>query len=84
MRRNRIGDCALLLSSLGLILICVFSAPPLGALLPWVSLVSPLGFALGIAGLVRHPRKSAAWATILGMLGSAYLPTIWLGIIRGP
>ncbi len=78
MQRNRIGNVALVLSTLGLISLFVFNNESLGWLMPWSVLSCPIGLLLGIIATYRPPRRSAAWAIVLGVWGSLYIPTIWL------
>lgn len=38
------------------------------------------GLAASVIGLLRPPRRLAAWGAGLGLFGSAYLPTIYLSL----
>jgi hypothetical protein len=77
MHGNRVGNIALLTSIVGLVFLQVFLAQPLLRFLPYASLLCPLGSTLGLLGLMRRPRRTAGWATVLGILGSLYVPTLW-------
>jgi hypothetical protein len=82
MQRNRTGNMALVLSALGLWSLFVFSSGPLTWILPWTSLICPVGLLLGILGLQHPPRRTAWWAVAIGLWGSLCLPTIWIFYLR--
>jgi hypothetical protein len=82
MQRNRVGNLALLLSSSGLVSLFVFNNDLLGWLMPWSVLSCPIGLLLGVIAMYRPPRRSAVWAVAIGVLGSLYIPTIWLFYLR--
>jgi hypothetical protein len=86
MQPNRVGNVALVLSLLGMASICVFCAEWFLRRLPWAlplgSLFCPVGFLLGLIALWFPPRRTAKWAIAIGLLGSLYVPTIWIFFLR--
>jgi hypothetical protein len=80
MQRNVIGNLALVLSVIGDLLLFIFLSPQLLRLLPFVSLLCPLGLLLGIIALWRRPRRSAAWVIAFGIWGSLYVPTLFTAL----
>lgn len=84
MDGNRIGNAALTISVAGMLAMTVASF--LQQPYPWIlptPLICLLGLALGVFGLRRTPRRSAAWAIAVGIWGGAYTATIWLPVLRG-
>jgi hypothetical protein len=81
VQTNRVGNTALVLSSIGLISLVVFNNEPLGWLMPWSVLSCPIGVILGIFAIRHRPRRSAAWAIAIGVWGSLYVSTVWLFFI---
>ena len=75
--RIRLGHIGLALSLLGVLGVCL--AGPIFAF-AWLAFLSVPGFLISLMGLVRPPRRVAAWGTALGLFGSLYVPTIYLAI----
>jgi hypothetical protein len=76
--KNKLGNIALWLSAVGVVLLYVCAREPFMWFLPYGPLLCPLGIALGTFALRHSPKRSAAWAIVIGLYGSAHLPTIWL------
>ncbi len=80
--KNKLGNIALLVSASGVLLLFICAQEPFTWVLPFGLLLCPLGIVLGTFGLRHSPKRSAAWAIMIGLFGSAYLPTIWLFYMR--
>jgi hypothetical protein len=81
--RNNLGQVGLVVSGLGLVALIVLGWWRID-IVRYTTLCSLLGLVLSLAGLWRRPRRPAAWGVILGLLGTLYLPTVFLPLlIRG-
>jgi hypothetical protein len=48
----------------------------------WLTLTSLAGLLISLAGLFWRPRRFAAWGVLFGILGTLYLPTIFVPVLR--
>ena len=80
--KSKLGNIALWASATGVLLLFVCAQGPLMWALPFAPLLCPLGVVLGTFALRYSPKRSAAWAIVIGLFGSAYLRTIWLFYTR--
>ena len=78
---NRWGQTGLLLSAIGFVHLMAFSSLRF-EVVRFMTLFSLLGLAVSIVGLARKPRKPAAWGVALGLVGSMYLPTVFLPLLH--
>ena len=46
----------------------------------WFAFLSLPGLLISIAGLLRPPRRLASWGVALGVIGSLYVPTLYLSL----
>jgi hypothetical protein len=80
-RRNRCGELGLLLSIVGIASIVLLGELRL-ELIRYMTISSLLGLVLSLVGLWWKPRQKAAWGLVIGTVGSLYLPTIFLPVLR--
>lgn len=76
---DRIG---FMLSLLGVVGLCAtgWTAPNVSTVAAHISFLCLPGFIVSLVGLLRPPRRLAAWGIGLGMFGTLYLPTIYLSL----
>ena len=78
---NRLGQLGLIASIIGLtglFLIGPFRYEPIR----YLTLFSLIGLVLSLLALWWTPRKSAKWGLLLGIIGSLYLPTVFLPVFE--
>jgi hypothetical protein len=80
LTRNRCGDLGLLFSIVGFANIALLGPFRFEMILN-MTLCSLLGLVVSFIGLWWKPRKTAAWGLVIGIVGSLYLPTIFLPVL---
>jgi hypothetical protein len=48
----------------------------------YLTLCSLIGLVVSIAALFCRPRRTAKWGAVLGLIGTFYLPTVFLPVLR--
>jgi hypothetical protein len=79
--RNLAGSVGFSLSLVGVIGLSLIG-PVMPAIGMCMTLFCLLGLVTSIVGLFRSPRRLAGWGVALGILGSLYLPTLYLSIFE--
>ena len=77
----RLGHVGLALSLLGFLGVCLAATlSPLA----WLAFLCVPGFLISVIGLLKPPRRVAAWGAALGFFGSLHVPTIFLSMFLRP
>jgi hypothetical protein len=79
----RIGFSLSLAGVLGLMTVGTFG-PLVSHIGMYITFLCIPGLAISIVGLVWQPRRFAICGVVLGVLGSAYLPTIFMSLFLRP
>jgi hypothetical protein len=77
---NRLGQVGLAFSIIGFTHLFLLG-PFRYEFIRYMTLFSLLGLVVSLVGLYRRPRKCAAWGAILGLVGTLYLPTVFLPVL---
>jgi hypothetical protein len=75
---NRLGVISLVVSFLGFLGVSLCTFTHLSYVAPFIALLAPVGVIVGIVGLFRPPCRFGCLGIIVGVIGSLYVPTIWL------
>ncbi len=78
--KNKLGQLGLAFSCAGLVALFVLGWARF-ELFRYMTLCSPFGFVMSIAGLFKPPRKQAFYGAAFGLLGSLFLPTVFLPVL---
>lgn len=86
IERNTAGGIAFLFSSAGLgsVALAEYAPPDLFVFVFWLASLSIPGVVIGVAACFRSPRRLASWAVAIGLIGAAYLPTLYLAAYVNP
>ena len=77
---NPVGRVGLALSILGFCALALLG-PMRFEFVRYMTLFSFIGLLVSLAGLCWRPRKQAAWGVVLGLLGTLFLPTVFLPVL---
>ncbi|TWU19224.1 hypothetical protein [Allorhodopirellula heiligendammensis] len=86
IERNTAGRIGFLFSLAGIsgVAMAGFVPPYLFAFVFWFASLCIPGVVIGVVACFRSPRRSASWAVVIGLLGAAYLQTLYLAAYLDP